>query len=309
MRTLIILFCFISFCSVAQHTNFTDNNHWRLQREEFLITFSITNFLGDLGGRDQIGTDFSPIDLDWGMTRVGMGLGYRYRFRPWVSGSFGFKYNLFRGDDKLTKEPYRNYRNLHFRTHQFGAYAHLELIVLYNERNGKRYSYKGLNGHKHKNTWLYLYSGFKFFAFIPQAKKDGEWQNLRPLKTEGQGLPNGPNQYGLFNYSIPFGIGYKIAIDELNRISFEVSYSKTFTDYLDDVSGDYYDNSKILDELGVESAYFADPSDKSKSNWTNPGEMRGDPDELDAYLNLNINYTRNITYRHRRHKTKWLPRF
>src|SRR5690606_27800670 len=131
-------------------------------------------------------------------TRVGGSFGYRNRFRPRISVSFGFKYNLLSGDDRLTKEPYRNYRNLHFRTHQFALYSHLELILLRNERHGKRYSYLGLKGHRHKNTWLYVFSGFTYFVFIPQAKNYGDWHNLRPLRTEGQGLPNAPKPYGLF---------------------------------------------------------------------------------------------------------------
>ena len=31
---------------------------WKRQRKEYSIGFGATNFLGDLGGRDQIGTNF-----------------------------------------------------------------------------------------------------------------------------------------------------------------------------------------------------------------------------------------------------------
>ena len=56
---------------------------WKRQRTEYVFALGATNFLGDLGGADQIGTnglrDFEP-----SATRFGVGLGYRYQLgRDW----------------------------------------------------------------------------------------------------------------------------------------------------------------------------------------------------------------------------------
>ena len=106
------------------------------------------------------------------------------------------------------------------------------------------------------------------------------------------------------------GDGVKIGIDALWRITFELTYTKTFTDYLDDVSSVYYDNSAIEAAYGPTAAYFADPSTGEFANWTNPGEMRGDSKQKDAYLFFNVSFARNITYkRSKKLKFQYRARF
>ena len=156
-----------------------------------------------------------------------------------------------------------------------------------------------LKGTRAKNNALYLFSGFSIFGYIPQGKKDGSWINLRPLNTEGQGLDNAPDKYGFVNYGIPFGLGYKIGLNGFWRISFELSLTKTFTDYLDDVSGTYYNNSEIEQAYGSDAAYFADPSSGVFDSWTEAGKARGNSDQLDSYLFFNVSFIRNMTFKKR----------
>jgi hypothetical protein len=292
LKIVLFLLFWIGNVAYSQNTNFTTNDYWKQNRKEFLFGFGLSNFLGDLGGRDQIGTDYSPIDLDWPVTRISGHIGYRYRLRPWLSSKTNFIYAMLEGNDALTFETYRHYRNLSFRTHLFELSEHLELIIFNRERYGHRFGLKGLKGLKNKNTWIYVYSGVSFFAFIPKSL-DGK--KLRPLRTEGQGLPGGPEPYGIVNLGIPFGIGYRIGINHLWRMSFELCYTKTFTDYIDDVSGNYYDKTELLTAYGEESAHYSDLSSGVFSSWTNPGEIRGDPTENDAYLLFNVSIIRKIT--------------
>ena len=66
----------------------------------------------------------------------------------------------------------------------------------------------------------------------------------------------------------------------------------TFTDYLDDVSGKYYDNDVIHAENGFVAAYLADPSlgyyvqdgEEIPEIMSFEGEQRGDNTDNDAYL-------------------------
>ena len=301
---LLCLFLFTEFFSFAQPTHFTTNSYWKHQRKEIIFGVGASNFLGDLGGLNRIGTDYSPVDIDWNVTRPSGHFGFRYRLRPWVSNKTLITYAILKGDDALTSEPARRNRNLKFRSHLFELSTQFEVIIYNSEEFGHRYKPLGVKGVKHTNKLFYLFAGGSFFGFIPQGPGDGGWTNLRPLHTEGQGLPNGPKQYSNFNFGIPMGIGMKIGLDALWRMTFELTYTKTFTDYLDDVSTVYYDNQAINDAYGSTAAYFADPSAGYFPTWTDPGEQRGDSGEKDAYLMFNVSFTRNITYKRSRGK-KW----
>jgi hypothetical protein len=287
----------------AQPTNFTTSDYWKHQRKEILFGIGATNFLGDLGGLNRIGTDYSFIDLEWSTTRPSGHLGFRYRFRPWFATKTILQYGVLKGSDALTTEPARHNRNLSFRTHLIELSQHIEVVIYNNEHFGKRHSIKGLKGMRNKNTLVYLFSGITGFLYMPMAQ-GGPF--LRPLRTEGQGLPGGPDKYGLFNYGIPFGMGCKIGLDALWRISFELSYTKTFTDYLDDVSTVYYDFAGN----GYDEPAYADPSSGNFPTWTSPGEQRGDSKQKDAYFFFNVSLIRNVTYkRTRRIKWKYRARY
>lgn len=298
--------------SNAQPSNFTTSDYWKYQRKEILFGVGATNFLGDLGGLNKIGSDYSPKDLEWVVTRPSGHFGFRYRLKPWLCTKSLFQYGLMKGDDALTNEPARHYRNLTVRTHIIEFSQQFELILYNSESFGKRYSIKGLKGMRNKNTLVYLMSGFSVFGYIPQGPGDGGWTNLRPLHTEGQGLPGGPAAYKFVNYGIPFGVGCKIGLDRFWRISFELSYTKTFTDYLDDVSSVYYDKDAINAAYGSTASYFADPSSGEFSTWTAPGQMRGDSKQKDAYFFFNVSLIRNVTYKRQggqKLKFQYRPKF
>ena len=283
------------------HTNFTTSDYWKGQRKEFFFGIGATQFLGDLGGLDKIGTDYSLVDLEFSTTRPSGHIGFRYRFRPWISTKTILQYGVLRGSDQLTGEPARRNRNLSVKTHLIELSQHLELVIYNNEHYGRRNKIHGLKGHRNKNDLLYVFSGITAFTWFPQA--DGG-PMLRDLNTEGQGLPGGPDDYGYVSLGIPFGIGFKLGLGMVWRMMFEVSYTKTFTDYLDDVSGVYYDNDAILNAYGSDAAYYADPSSGAFPTWTTAGEMRGDDTQKDAYFFLNVSLVRNLQHK-RRGKVKW----
>ena len=102
----------------------------------------------------------------------------------------------------------------------------------------------------------------------------------------------------------------KLGLGRVWRMSFELSYTKTFTDYLDDVSGEYYDNTAIAAAYGPTAAAYADPSSGVFPGWTGHGEMRGDDRQKDAYFFLNISIIRNLqAKRHGRVKWKYRARY
>lgn len=289
-------------------SNFNSSRNWSMNKHELFFALGATQFLGDLGGLNQVGSQKSIIDLDWPATRPGIGVGYRFRFHPMWATSTQLYFGLLNGDDANTDEIIRRSRNLSFRSPIVELSQRIECILFANERVGARYKIRGLKGSRPKADVFYVFSGISGFYFNPQTKINGGWTNLRPLRTEGQGLPGGADEYGKFNFAIPLGVGFKLGIGNFWRIGMELSYNKTFTDYIDDVSTDYYDPSILAAEVGQDAVYAANPAIENHS-WFTAGQQRGNPDDKDAYLFANITLTRNITYpKPRSSRIKWKGR-
>jgi hypothetical protein len=108
---------------------------------------------------------------------------------------------------------------------------------------------------------------------------------------------------------IPYGIGVKEAITKEWSIGLEVGMRKTFTDYIDDVSGLYYDNNAIRAAKGDMAADLADPSlfnmpEELGGNsvggiQSGTGEVRGHSNHKDAYMFINITASYKIPAKRR----------
>ncbi len=313
MKYIIGLLLFsIATTSYSQHTNFNTQRNWSLNKKEIMFGFGATQFLGDLGGRDKIGTDYSLADLDLPSTGFGGMLGYRYRFHPYWATTTSFNIGLLRGDDALTNEVIRQSRNLNFRSIIIGLHQRLEVIVLANEKVGNRYS---LSRHskrmKNHNEQLYLFGGIGVSYFNPKGRINGGWAALRPLKTEGQGMPGGAKEALPITVTIPMGIGFRWGISRMWRMGIEATYVMTFSDYIDDVSTNYYDRNALAANVGAESAYLSNPSVEN-TTWFESGQQRGDMKQDDAYFYLNLTFYRNVTYKNQGkqiRKNKWKGRY
>ena len=260
------------------------------------------NFLGELGGANQVGTHFVK-DFEFSMTRPSAALGYRYKLNRFFALSGGLYYCLVSGSDATTKEPSRQNRNLSFRSNIFELSGQGEFYFL---KENKTHLFRVRNAKAKKVFRIqpYLFGGVGVFHFNPQAKYDGKWVNLRPLSTEGEGMPNGPKEYSRFSMCIPYGIGASEGIGKDWTIGIEIGMRYTFTDYIDDVSGVYYDNAAIKKEKGDMAAYLADPSlhrmppeygGDSSGGWqAAPGQVRGHSNHNDAYMFTNITISYKI---------------
>ncbi|MEN9549367.1 MAG: hypothetical protein RIR12_1958 [Bacteroidota bacterium] len=97
--------------------------------------------------------------------------------------------------------------------------------------------FKFLPGEPQYSFTPYITLGAGIFSYDPFAYLQGRKILLRPLGTEGQNATG--KVYKPMAISIPFGGGFKYAINERMNIGFEVLYRFTNTDYLDDVSTTY----------------------------------------------------------------------
>jgi hypothetical protein len=227
-------------------------------RKEYVFGIGAANFLGELGGANQIGTNFVK-DLEFSMTRPSAAIGMRYKFSKRMAVKGGFYYQLVSGADRLTKEPYRNNRNLSFKSNIFELSVQAEFYIT-KEQQGHRYKIKNAKGMKNYDYQAYIFVGVGGFYYNPKALYNGTWVSLQPLSTEGQGLAEGKKKYSRVSVCIPYGIGAKYNLNKDWSVGLEIGIRKTFTDYIDDVSTVYYDNAKLRAEKGEMAADLADPS-------------------------------------------------
>lgn len=299
----ILTITLFSFVLTGFGQSFSSQRNWSKNKLELVFQAGTTQFLGDLGGRNEIGKDYSLADINISATRSNFGFGFRYRFHPNFATTTMLNVGMLRGDDALTKEPIRNERNLSFRSPIVNLNQRFEWIIYSNEEIKRRIKGNGIAVVRHKGDQLYVFSGIGVAYFNPQARYNDKWVNLRPLRTEGQGLEDGPKKYMPVTATIPFGLGFRMGISSMWRVGLEASYIKTFSDYIDDVSGTYYDATKLAGEVSPTSAALSNRAVNNPS-WFSKGEQRGDKTDKDAYFFLNVTLTRNITYVNNKGKYK-----
>ncbi|GAB4277275.1 MAG: hypothetical protein Kow0068_00350 [Marinilabiliales bacterium] len=305
-----ILFLILGVLLLVDVAEAQRSARWRRMRYEVIYGVGATNFLGELGGANRIGTNFVR-DLEIVATRPLLSLGMRYKLLEDLSVKAALTGGMLSGNDNLTNETFRHNRNLSFRSFivEFGSQIEYSII---REKIGHRYNLRRVRGVRGFKTNTYFFVGLAGFYHNPMAKYpvDGKWYSLQPLCTEGQGLVPTRKKYSRFQVAIPYGVGFKYGLDRKWSIGLEFGVRKTFTDYLDDVSTTYFDNQMIEDNYGPVAAYFADPSlakqnnDLSRLSWTGTNTQRGDAKDKDTYMFAII----NLTYKLRTTRTG-LPKF
>ncbi|MCB9195931.1 MAG: outer membrane beta-barrel protein [Flavobacteriales bacterium] len=132
----------------------------------------------------------------------------------------------------------------------------------------------------------YMFLGLTYFKMNPMGKYNDSWIELQSLGTEGQGTPyNDKDYYKLNQISVPVGFGMKFNMNQRWSIGLEYGIRKTFTDYLDDVSGNYLNPSILAETNGPLSAQLSDQSlDNQGSLYTTTGISRGNSNTKDWYV-------------------------
>ena len=228
-------------------------------------------------------TNFSS--FRFGATRLGAGVSITRRFYPRLSGRFGLTYGRITGSDALTtagqSDPdalFRRQRNFTFRNDIFEASA-VAVVDLIENRN---------NYLKRPDFVPYVFAGVAGFYHNPQGLyTDGTYVDLQPLKTEGQATA-----YSRAQFSIPFGGGIRYRINRNFDASLEIGWRKTFTDYLDDVSGNYAPYASLTTDYAKYFGRGITLQNGQYPGFDNPGSKRGTPTNKDWYIvtGVTLNY-------------------
>ena len=122
---------------------------------------------------------------------------------------------------------------------------------------------------------------------------DGSWVKTAPLRLEGQGFAEYPDSkpYKLTQMNALVGVGFKYYVKENSYIGFEILHRKLFTDYVDDVSNDYYIDPIYFDQylpaadaVKARRLYYRGTYSFPATRPYEEFAERGDPTENDAYF-------------------------
>lgn len=240
--------------------------------------------LGVTGGVSYYIGDINPTRHYPKHTHMAGGLMYRYNFDEHYAFRLQGLYGKLEAYDSDSPDSLQQMRNLGFRTVLFEASAMLEINF---------FKYRGIT--KDNKLWTpFIFFGFAYFHTNPQNKLDDTWYDLQPLGTEGQGTTVGGAPYSLNQFAIPFGVGFKFALSDKLDLQLEWGLRRTYTDYIDDVSGTYVDNNLLTYETGALTAQLADPS-TLRTTGINTGRARGDSQTRDWYQYTGITLAVRLT--------------
>ncbi|OFY97407.1 MAG: hypothetical protein A3K10_02530 [Bacteroidetes bacterium RIFCSPLOWO2_12_FULL_31_6] len=136
----------------------------------------------------------------------------------------------------------------------------------------------------------YLLAGIGIFNFNPMVQINNEWIELQPLGTEGQFISSGnyPDPYKLWQINLPLGFGISYKITKAIEINLDATYHKTFTDYIDDVSGNYPNMVDLANTTNGDLAIILSNRSGVYVDETTP---RGNPKAMDGFVNFDLSIT------------------
>jgi len=186
------------------------------------------------------------------------------------------------GSDKFTDNLIRHNRNLHFKSDVWGGDLDLRFHIK-NPVQGR--TSRWLIHPKYYRIWMKcrvsLIGGIGYIDYTSKTKLKDELITLNSLNTEVK-KHEAANIKNDLTYS--FGLGITYTSRRRNEFGIEIINKYTSTDYLDDVSGSYYDNDLLRQEYGDLTANLAD----RRIEKTIGGTERGNSAYNDSYFFVNF---------------------
>jgi hypothetical protein len=361
LRNIVVILLLLStaFPQIVNAQGFYNKYSYRKKRHEITFGAGASSCLTDLGGRDAIGSGFL-YDMEIAKTSYVAQFSYIYNLASKITLRANFAYSNISGDDELAGDFYRNNRRLNFNTTIIESALMCE-IILKHVRVGNRYNLKSpagkfIGAKNPLGIGIYIFAGVGGVFFDPSGfdrfldnngnvTGSGIKYKLRPLHTEGQGMEGGPEGYAPgetylpIAVCIPMGFGLKKAFNGNAGIKLEAGFRFTNTDYLDDVSTNYYDSDKLNEVYGQSAAIMSGtktgfkytyvgyaPNDDNGNpiypdgatieptlggvnpysttyKYTEPGLQRGNPENNDGYMFVTLSAYKKLNNASKSYKT------
>lgn len=225
------------------------------QEWEFGLQGGASGYMGDINPENPLAFN------DWA---AGAFVKYNFDHTWGIRGNFAYA-NTY-ADDWYSRVQQRHERNLGF----FGPIMEASLLVDFNffkwlPQRGRvvytPYIFAGVGGIQFEPKW---------YRVLDPSIPTVETINLRDYKTEGVDYKNRA-------ITIPFGAGFKYNLRGPWSVGIELGYRLAFTDYLDDVSGNYVDNRLVSNPSGAPV-----------------GTQRGDGRPYDSFMTVGITLSYTI---------------
>ncbi|MEP7373353.1 MAG: DUF6089 family protein [Chitinophagaceae bacterium] len=254
MKKLLLILPFLPILAEAQNFHFA-------------ARLGLANYQGDLKAKS----------ISLSQSKFMFSPGVRYDLSEHIMARSYITFTGLQADDKKGTATMKQ-RNLNFKTKIFDW-----------EFTGQ-YSLFSLN----EKWWTpYVFAGVGLYHFKPYTKDVTGGKNfLQPLSTEGQGFMPGIKPYKSWQLNIPLGIGAEYSLNEDMRVGIEMGYRKLFTDHLDDVSGNYVDESKLLTARGQKAVDLAYRGyEVGAGPYPSSNVQRGSNKNKDGYYYIALTYT------------------
>jgi hypothetical protein len=238
--------------------------HVKAQKWEFGVQAGAAGYQGDLNQRNLLQVSGSMA-----------GLLLRYNINGYLSLKASASKAQIEGADSTSKYVQQRSRNLSF-------YTPLTEFALVGEFNFFEY----LPGNGYHGFTPFIYAGIANVSYNPQATYKNQTYDLQPLNTEGKGA-----LYNKSALAIPFGAGVKYNVFGKLSLTADIGYRSAYTDYLDDVSGNYADRQSFTNPV---SLALSDRSGERTGVYTGAaGTQRGDGRKRDTYMffSIGVSYT------------------
>jgi hypothetical protein len=278
LKTTCLTLCIIlgvSLSSFSQYYYYNDKYYDKDLIWEVGASFGGMYSLADVGKKKY--NAFLPGRLDYKSTKANGGIYVGVLYQNLIGGRLELTYGSVSGSDS-TGSGNRKIRNLSYRSdiREIAVIGEFHPLTLTNWETLPAIS-------------PYFLGGIGWFSFNPQAKYNGQFVDLQPLNTAGQGFAEFPERkpYRLSEVCLPFGIGFKYELSHLFTARFEIVERYTFTDYLDDASASYIDPALFYQYNTPEKAAMVEAL-ANRSNIPLIGVVRGGTATKDKYLTINL---------------------
>lgn len=193
------------------------------------------------------------------------------------SNQFSTRFSLNMGSVQGDDERSNRSRGLSFRTNI------TEFTVV-----GEWHAWR-IRHSEHSFTFPYVFGGAGVYHFNPRTKVDGEWVDLQPLGTEGQGIPGYEAPYQLTQFHFPMGVGIKFITRNFTW-GLEFGGRYLLTDYLDDVSGTTVNHRDIFLNNGPLAAQLSSPQLGGSEGIDRDYRRGNEPRDWLYMMNITVSY-------------------
>jgi len=218
-------------------------------------------------------------------THFSIGIDFGYQLNTLLTFSLGYTFGKISGADSLVSG--KEERNFHFYSYmndiRFLTYIDLSSIYrrMWPKMTLERADWEpGFTGPD-------LILGVGVLNFNPKGEINGSEYSLRYLGTEGQYIDSDDydSPYSLWQINIKYGLGIGFDFTRQINVEFQIIYNQVFTDYLDDVSGNYPEYKDLMKSPRGQTANYFTYGGKNGNNISQES-YRGNPGRNDGFMTI-----------------------